>query len=76
MNVEQIVLKSRKAFAQITYVGALTAKADKYARQAQERDKEARMMYRKLTKESSYSEGIFMADIIREGMTADDPRLQ
>ena len=73
---EQIVLKSRKAFAQITYVGALTAKSDKHTRQAQERDKEARMMYRKLSRKSSYSEGIFMADIIREGMTADDPRLQ
>lgn len=73
---EQIVLKSSKAFTQITYVGALEARSDKYARQAQARDKEARMMYRKLSRESSYSEGIFMADIIREEMTADDPRLQ
>lgn len=73
---EQIVLKSRQAFSQIAYVGNLAAKSDKYTRQAQERDKEARKIYRELSRESSYSEGIFMADIIREGMNADDPRLQ
>ncbi len=72
---EQIVLKSEKAFSHITYVGYLAAKSGKYTKRAQKRDKEARMKYRKLSRESSYSEGIFMADIIREGMTADDPRL-
>lgn len=40
------------------------------------RDKEARKKYQELSRDSSYSEGIFMLDIIREGMTADDPRLQ
>lgn len=73
---EQIVLKSRQAFSQIKYTGNLAAKSDKYTKQALERDKVARKMYRKLSRESSYSKGIFMADIIREGMTADDPRLQ
>lgn len=73
---EQIVLKSKKAFSQITYTGSLMAKSDKYTKWAQERDKDARIMYRQLSRDSSYSEGIFMADIIREGMNADDPRLQ
>lgn len=73
---EQIVLKSKTAFAQISYIGNLVAKSDKYTKQAQERDKGARRIYRKLSRESSYSNGIFMADIIREGMTAHDPRLQ
>ncbi len=73
---EQIVLKSKMAFSQISYIDSIEAKADIYTRRAQERDKEARKTYRKLLRESSYSEGIFMADIIREGMTADDPRLQ
>lgn len=73
---EQIVLKSKKAFSQITYTGNLPAKAEKYTKRARERDKEARKIYRELSKESSYSTGIFMADIIRERMTADDPRLQ
>ncbi len=73
---EQIVLKSKMAFSQISYINSIEAKADIYTRRAQERDKEARKTYRKLSRESSYSEGIFMADIIREGMTADDARLQ
>lgn len=73
---EQIVLKSRKAFKQITYTGNLPAQSKKYTKQAQERDKEARKMYREISKESAYSEGIFMLDIIREGMIAGDPRLQ
>lgn len=73
---EQIVLKSEVAFSQITYIGCLTAKSGKYTKRAQERDQEARKTYRQLSKDSSYSNGIFMADIIREGMTADDPRLQ
>lgn len=73
---EQIVLKSKKAFTQITYTGNLPAQSKKYTKQAKERDKEARKMYRELSMESTYSNGIFMLDIIREGMTASDPRLQ
>lgn len=73
---EQIVLKSKKAFSQISYVGNLPAESSKYAKQAQDRDREARKMFRDISKNSSYSSGIFMADIIREGMSADDPRLQ
>lgn len=73
---EQIVLKSRIAFSQIICVGSLAAETALYTKQAQKRDKEARMLYRELSKTTSYSKGIFMADIIREGMTADDPRLQ
>jgi len=73
---EQIVLKSKAAFSRIIYIGNIEAQAGRYTRQAQERDREARKKYRKLSRESSYSEGIYMADIIRERMTADDPRLQ
>ena len=73
---EQIVLKSRAAFEKIAYVGNLPAQADRYTKQAQERDMEARRMFRKISSETTYSEGIYMIDIIREGMTADDPRLQ
>lgn len=73
---EQIVLKSRRAFGQITYTGNLPAQSKKYTGQARARDMEARRMYRELSREATYSEGIFMADIIREGMKSDDPRLQ
>lgn len=73
---EQIVLKSEAAFSRLTYTGNLPAKSSRYTARAKERDKEARRLFRELSRESSYSSDIFMADIIREGMTADDPRLQ
>ncbi|WP_202620952.1 DUF3990 domain-containing protein [Pseudoflavonifractor sp. 524-17] len=73
---EQIVLKSEKAFKQIAYTGNLPAQSKRYTKQAKERDKEARKIYQELSKDATYSTGIFMIDIIREGMTASDPRLQ
>jgi len=42
---------------------------------AKERDKAARAQYRELLAENPF-EGIRIVDIIREGMTGDDPRLQ
>ena len=73
---EQIVLKSETAFSQIVYTGCLETKASKYFKLASDRDKEARRLYRKLAQETTFSRGVFMADIIREGMMPDDPRLQ
>lgn len=73
---EQIVLKSKEAFAQISYIDNIPAEAKQYTRQAKNRDAEARKQYRKMSKEATYANEIFIADIIREGMTADDPRLQ
>ena len=73
---EQIVLKSEKSFEKISYIGNLPARASEYTRKARERDKEARKLYRNLSRETNYSRGVFMADIIREEMTAGDPRLQ
>lgn len=73
---EQIVLKSKKAFEQISYIDNLHAPAKMYTKRAQERDRDARKTYRQLSTESTYSKGIFIIDIIREGMTSDDPRLQ
>jgi len=73
---EQIILKSKEAFSQLSYVGNLPAKSIRYTEQAQNRDREARKMYRDLSAETSYSQGIFMADIIRERMAANDSRLQ
>lgn len=73
---EQIVLKSELAFSQITYLDSISVKASEYFKLAQVRDSRARNAYRKLVQESSYSGNIFMIDIIREKMKANDPRLQ
>jgi hypothetical protein len=73
---EQVVLKSKAAFRQIEYQGNIPAKAAVYAEQAMARDKEARKMYREMVREDAFADDLYMLDIMREEMTADDPRLR
>ena len=72
---EQIVLKSERAFKRIRFAGFERAQKALYGPLAKERDEAARAQYRKLLAENPF-EGIRIVDIIREGMTGDDPRLQ
>lgn len=72
---EQIVLKSERAFKSIRFAGFERAPQALYGPLAKERDEAARVQYRKLLAENPF-EGIRIVDIIREGMTGDDPRLQ
>lgn len=72
---EQIALKSERAFKSIRFVGFERAPLALYGPLAKERDEAARAQYRELLAENPF-EGIRIVDIIREGMTGDDPRLQ
>ena len=72
---EQIVLKSERAFKSIRFAGLKRAPQALYVPLAKERDEVARAQYRELLAENPF-EGIRIVDIIREGMTGDDPRLQ
>lgn len=72
---EQIVLKSERAFKSIRFAGFERAPQALYGPLAKERDVAARAQYRELLAENPF-EGIRIVDIIREGMTDDDPRLQ
>ena len=72
---EQIVLKSERAFNSIRFAGFERAPQALYGPLAKERDEAARAQYRELLAENPF-EGIRIVDIIREGMTDDDPRLQ
>ena len=72
---DQIVLKSECAFKSIRFAGLERAPQALYGPLAKERDKAARAQYRELLAENPF-EGIRIVDIIREGMTGDDPRLQ
>ena len=72
---EQIVLKSERAFRNIRFAGFERAPLALYGPLAKERDEAARAQYRELVAENPF-EGIRIVDIIREGMTGDDPRLQ
>lgn len=72
---EQIVLKSERAFKSIRFAGFERAPQALYGPLAKERDEAARVQYRELLAENPF-EGIRIVDIIREGMTGDDQRLQ
>lgn len=72
---EQIVLKSERAFKSIHFAGFERAPLALYGPLAKERDEAARAQYRELLAENPF-EGVRIVDIVREGMTADDLRLQ
>lgn len=72
---EQIVLKSKKAFEKITFVGYENCNTEMYYRKKRDREREARLEYRrkKITKDNVND--LFMIDIIREGIKNGDARL-
>ncbi len=70
---EQIVIKSRFAFSKIKFEGAEIAKRDIYYALRKTRDDEASQMYLKLQDEET--DGLYILDIIRGGITNDDSRI-
>ena len=72
---EQIVLKSERAFKSIRFAGFERTPQALYGPLAKDRDELARAQYRELLTENPF-EGIRIVDIVREGMTENDPRLQ
>lgn len=73
---EQIVLKSEKAFQQISFLGAEPAEAAVYYEKKAVRDREARRAYRAARHSAEGVNEIYMLDIMREGMKHGDPRLR
>jgi hypothetical protein len=73
---EQIVLKSEKAFCKLHYLGNSFAKSEEYHTKKILRDREARRQYRTTKQQAIDVNGIFMIDIMREGMTNEDSRLR
>lgn len=72
---EQFVLKTEKAFEAIRYVRHQTADNTIYYARRKARDDEARASFiAELEREDM--DGLYMRDIIREGVTANDARLQ
>lgn len=72
---EQFVLKTGKAFEAIKYVGHQTADNTIYYARRKARDDEARVAFTaELEREDM--DGLYMRDIIREGVTANDARLR
>lgn len=70
---EQIVIKSEFAFSNLKYEGNEVAKSEEYFTLRNNRNKEANQYYLKMLEEDS--DGLFIQDIIRGGITNDDPRI-
>ena len=73
---EQIVLKSRRAFEEIRYLGSEFVSAPPPARKKLEREREAKREYRKKRENAAQINEIFILDIMREGMKNEDLRLR
>ncbi len=70
---EQVVLKSRYAFSRIRFEGFETAEKEKNYVLRKTRDDEANQTYQQILEEST--DGLFIQDIMRGGITNDDPRI-
>lgn len=70
---EQIVLKSQFAFSKIHYEGFEVAEKDKYYVFRKARNDEASQTY--LDIQEKESDGLFIQDILRGGISNDDPRI-
>lgn len=73
---EQVVLVSEKAFQNIRYISNSAADSLIYYPKKKERDRQARKEYRQSKKVEHLEKELFIIDIIREGMTANDLRLR
>lgn len=70
---EQIVVKSQYAFSKLHYEGFDIAEREAYYVLRKARDDEANRLYWEMQDEES--DGLYIQDIIRGGITNDDPRI-
>ena len=70
---EQIVINSEFAFSKIQYEGFETAQKDQYYVLRKARDDEANQNYLDILEEET--DGLYIQDIIRGGISNDDPRI-
>ncbi len=72
---DQIVIKSEKAFARLSFVDYEKAQAEIYFKKMSERDKLARMQYQEIRPATSVLDEIYIIDIMRGGVPDDKLRL-
>ncbi|MBR0092854.1 MAG: DUF3990 domain-containing protein [Lachnospiraceae bacterium] len=70
---EQFVLKSLTAFDRIRFDSAEVAENEIYYPKRKMRDETAALSYRKITENDA--DGLYMIDILRNGVKSDDPRI-
>ena len=72
---EQIVLKRKKAFEQINFIGYEDVDAGEYFNKKREREREARREYRRSKAAQANVNDLFIIDIMREEIKNGDARL-
>lgn len=72
---EQYMLKSKKAFDKIQFIDAIAVNSETYYVKRKQRDDVARKAFFKELETESL-EGLYMLDIVREGVKANDSRLR
>ena len=72
---DQIVLKSQKAFDQLTYTGYEKVEGAKYYQEMADRDRRARSAYQELKPSVSILDEIYILDIMRGGVSDDQLRI-
>ncbi|MBQ0081194.1 MAG: DUF3990 domain-containing protein [Alistipes sp.] len=72
---EQVVLKSKRAFDSITKGEIFLADRSEYYAKYCERDRIARENYKEIFANATSHDELYIIDIIRGGITNDDPRL-
>ena len=70
---EQVVIKSRHAFSLLQFEGFDIAEKEKYYVLRKARDDEANRLYLEMLEEES--DGLYIQDIMRGGITNNDPRI-
>lgn len=73
---QQFVLKSKKAFEQIKFVGSEIAESSKWYAKKMLRDKTARREYFSVERNRRQRGDLYITQIMDEEMTPDDPRLR
>lgn len=72
---EQFVLKSEKAFSLIRFISSEEVPNEVYFPKRKQRDDKARASYREEIEREDLN-GLFIRDIVKEGILPDDPRLR
>ena len=72
---EQFVLKSEKAFSLIRFISSEEVSNEVYFPKRKQRDDKARAAYREEIEREDLN-GLFIRDIVKEGILPDDPRLR
>ena len=72
----QIVVKSRRAFDALAFVGAVPAQRSTFLAAKEKRDTEAREEFRRLRAQPFDPTALYMLNILQERIEPNDPRLQ